>query len=113
VGLLPLLPLAVVAIALGGPIWASKLSSMNIEADGVVVRNFPHRTRRVPLFKIDRFDQLGREGAWSPVRFVRAYLLLTDGSRMIIRRCSDPEVGTGVTALNNRLEDMRRAMHPS
>jgi hypothetical protein len=65
---LRLLPLAVVAIAVATPILASKLSAMNITRNGVVVRNFPHRTRQIPLSEIDRFDHIASAGAWAQVR---------------------------------------------
>ena len=72
------------------------------------MRNFPHRTRHIPLSAIDRFDEVSRDGWWSQVRFVRAYLLLGGGSKVIVRAASDPELGVGVAGLNNRLNEMRR-----
>ena len=88
---------------------AKRLSALNFTADGVEVRNFPGRTRRIPLAAIDRFDQATREGARARVPFGEALLLLTDGSRLKVRRLGDPDLGTGVTGLNNRLEHMRRS----
>jgi hypothetical protein len=72
-----------------------RLSALELTVEGVAVRNFPGRTRRIPLAAIDRFDE--------------AFLLLTDGSRLKVGRLGEAELGTGVTGLDNRLEHMRRA----
>jgi hypothetical protein len=104
-----LVPALILAIGVGGPRLAASLSAMSFTEDGVVVRNFPHRTQRIPVSVINRFDSVANEGIWAQVRFVRVQLLLNDGSKLIVRGSGDPEDGVGVTALNNRLEETRAA----
>ncbi len=82
---------------------------MAITDEGGAVRNFPHGTRQIPAFAIDRFDSVANEGVWSQVRYVRVQLLLNDGSKLIVRGAGDPEDGTGVAALNNQLEETLHA----
>jgi hypothetical protein len=110
---LPVLPVLVLAAGLGGPRLAAMLSAVTFTNDRVEVRNFPHGTRQIPVAAIDRFDSVASEGVWSQVRFVRVQLLLNDGSKLIVRGAGDPEDGPGVTALNNRLSEMRQRMQAS
>jgi hypothetical protein len=35
-------------------------------------------------------------------------LVLTDGSRLPVRKLAAPEAGTGIDALNNRVKSLRR-----
>lgn len=112
-GLLLLIPGVILAAAFGGPIVASKLSATGFRSQGIALRNFPHRTREIPVSAIDRFDAVDREGVWSQVRFVRVHLLLKDGSTIIVRATGDPDDSAGVTALNNKLNELRQGAQRS
>ncbi len=97
---------AVVAAAMAAVIFVSK-SSLRITRDGVEIRNYPQPPRVLPLEQVERFEDTPRAGNVSSIRPSTAVLVLTDGSRVPVRRIVEPEAGRGVDALNKRLAALK------
>src|SRR5215470_4536810 len=82
-------------------------SSLRITSDGVEIRNYRQPEQVVPLARVDHFEPTPSVGNFSFLRPPTAALVLIDGSRIPVRRISDPEAGRGVDALNARVEELR------
>jgi hypothetical protein len=108
VGILVLLPGALLAIVAIVAVLTVRRSSLRITEAAVVFRNYPQPERVVPLADVDGFDEPTRVGFLSSLRPRTVVLVLTDGSRIPVRTAAEPEAGVGVDALNDRLERVRR-----
>jgi len=82
-------------------------SSIRITSAGVEVHNFPQAPRVIPLAQVSHFEPAPRAGNLSGVRPATAVLVLTDGSRVSVRKITAPDAGRGVDALNQRVESLR------
>lgn len=102
--LVALIPVASVA----WPWVRSRLSDLQITADGVEIFNFPMRVRRIALEEIDRFDASSRSSHGSGVRMVATVLLLKDGRKVAVCAAGDAGDGPGVAVLNNRVTELQR-----
>jgi Bacterial PH domain len=108
VALVLLMPFVIVVIAALAAIVSVRCSSLAITRDGVEVRNYPQAPKLVPLSQVDRFEEAARVGNFSSLRPATAVLVLTDGSRLPVRRIEARDAGNGVEALNARLSELRR-----
>jgi hypothetical protein len=102
-----LAPLVIIGIAALAAIVSVRRSSLHITSDGVEVRNYPQPPKLVPLSKVDRFEATVRAGNFASLRPATAVLVLTDGSRLPVRRIEARDAGYGVDALNARLTQLR------
>jgi hypothetical protein len=82
-------------------------SSLRITSAGVEVHNFPQSPRVIPLGQVGHFEPAARVGNFSGIRPATAVLVLTDGTRLPVRKISAADAGRGVDALNQRLESLR------
>jgi hypothetical protein len=82
-------------------------SSLRITSAGVEVRNYPQAPKLIPLAHVDHFEAAPRVGNLSSVRPRTAVLVLTDGSRLAVRKMTAPDAGVGVDGLNQRVESLR------
>jgi hypothetical protein len=103
------LPLVVLALAAGAAFVSLRGSTLRITPDGVEFRNYPQASRTVPLSQVARFEESQAVGNFSSLRPATAVLVLTDGTRLAVRALSAPDAGSGVAALNARVEALRRA----
>ena len=103
-----LMPLVVIGIAALAAIVFVRCSSLRITDAGVEVRNYPQAPRLVPLSQVERFEATVRAGNFAGIRPATAVLVLTDGSRLPVRRIEAPDAGYGVDALNARITQLRR-----
>jgi hypothetical protein len=101
---LPLLLLAAVAVL---AFVSVRNSTLRITADGVEYRNYPQPSQSVALTRVVRFEDAESFGNFSSLRPATAVLVLTDGTRLPVRSLTDPEAGTGVDALNARVQALR------
>jgi hypothetical protein len=101
---IPLLLIGAAAIAAAISV---RRSWLRISADGVEVRNYPQPPKLIPLSAVDRFEATPPAGNLSSVRPKTAVLVLTDGSRIPVRRVDAPDAGYGVDALNARVQSLR------
>jgi hypothetical protein len=101
---LPILLLGAAAVL---AFFSVRRSTLHITAAGVEYRNYPQPPRSVPLAQVVRFEDAEAVGNFSSLRPATAVLVLTDGSRLPVRSLSDPEAGTGVDALNARVQMLR------
>jgi hypothetical protein len=102
-----LMPLIVIAIAALAAIVSVRFSSLRITSAGVEVRNYPQAPKQVPLSQVERFEATARAGNFAIVRPATAVLVLTDGSRLPVRRIEARDAGHGVDALNARIAQLR------
>jgi hypothetical protein len=102
------MPLLVVGIAALAAIVSVRCSHLGITSAGVEIRNYPQAPKLVPLSQVERFEETARVGNFASIRPATAVLLLTDGSRLPVRRVEAPDAGHGVDALNARLSQLRR-----
>jgi hypothetical protein len=109
VALVLLLPFVVVGIAALAAIVSVRCSSLSISSAGVEVRNYPQAPKLVPLARVERFEETERVGNFSSLRPATAVLVLTDGSRLPVRRIEARHAGHGVDALNARIAQLRTA----
>jgi hypothetical protein len=82
-------------------------SSLRITSAGVEVRNYPQAPKLIPLVQVDHFEAAPRVGNLSSIRPRTAVLVLTDGSRLAVRKMTAPDAGVGVDGLNQRVESLR------
>lgn len=108
-GLLVLLPLALIALAAGAAWVSVARSDLHITADGVTVHNAGTEATTVPLDRVACFEPVAPVGFMTFVRPATAALVLTDGTRITVRRPVDEVAGAGVDALNARLGQLRDA----
>jgi len=97
----------VVLAALAAAVTVGR-SSLRITSDGVEIRNYPQPARTIPLAQVERFEETPRTGNLKSVRPRTAMLVLTDGTRVPVRKVVAPDAGYGVDALNARLDALRR-----
>jgi hypothetical protein len=99
-------------ILIGGAAIAAAVSVrrswLRITTDGVELRNYPQPPKVIPLAQVDRFEATPPVGNLSSIRPKTAVLVLTDGTRIPVRRVDAPDAGYGVDALNARVEALRR-----
>lgn len=102
-----LLPVAVVfVIALIAAVAVGR-STLRVTRAGVEIRNYPQPPKLVPLERVERFEATPRVGNFASLRPATAVLVLTDGSRLPVRKPADPEAGHGVDALNRFVDSLR------
>jgi hypothetical protein len=102
-----LLPVAFVfaaALAAAVVVWRS---SLRITSTGVEIHNFPQTPTLIPLAQVGHFEATPRVGNFASLRPATAVLVLTDGARVAVRSVTAPEAGTGIEALNQRVESLR------
>lgn len=102
-----LMPLVVIGIAAIAAIVSVRFSSLRITTAGVEVRNYPQAPKLVPLSQVERFEATVRAGNFKSLRPPTAVLVLTDGSRLPVRRIDARDAGHGVEALNARVTQLR------
>jgi hypothetical protein len=103
------MPLVVIGVAALAAIVSVRGSSLRITSEGVEVRNYPQTPRLVPLSEVEHFEATARAGNFASLRPATAVLVLTDGSRLPVRRIEAPDAGYGVDALNARIGQLRRS----
>jgi hypothetical protein len=103
------MPLAIIGVAAVAAIVCVRCSSLRITSAGVEVRNYPQTPRLVPLSQVERFEATVPVGNFASLRPATAVLVLTDGSRLPVRRIEAPDAGYGVDALNARINQLRRS----
>ena len=103
-----LLPLVLMGGAALAAFVCVRRSYLRIASNGVEVRNYPQAPRLVPIAQVERFEAAVRGGNFASVRPATAVLVLTDGSRLPVRRIEAPDAGHGVDALNERIAQLRR-----
>jgi hypothetical protein len=106
-GVMILLPVILVVVAAVAALLTVRRSSLLITADGVEVRNYPQPPQTFPLDQVACFDQPTRVGFLSSLRPATSVLVLRDGTRIPVRKASEPSSGIGVDALNERLARLR------
>jgi hypothetical protein len=82
-------------------------SSLHITSAGVAIRNYPQAPKLIPLAQVVHFEATPRGGNFRSARPNTAVLILTDGSRLPVRKITAPDGGTGIDALNRRVESLR------
>lgn len=103
-----LMPFVVIGIAALAAIVSVRCSSLGITSAGVEVRNYPQAPKLIPLSQVERFEETVRVGNFASLRPATAVLVLTDGSRLPVRRIEARDAGYGVDALNTRIAQLRR-----
>jgi hypothetical protein len=104
---LVILPLLVLVLAAAAAVVSVRGSTLRIARSGVEFRNYPQATQTVPLDRVARFEPTQAVGNFASLRPSTAVLVLTDGTRLPVRRIAAPDAGVGVDALNARLEALR------
>src|SRR5262245_27792916 len=102
-----LIPVVLVGAAAIAAALSVARSSLRITSEGVEIHNYRQPEQVVPLARVDHFEPTPSVGNFSFLRPPTAALVLIDGSRIPVRRISDPEAGRGVDALNARVEELR------
>ena len=102
-----LAPFALIALAALAALVTVRRSSLRITSEGVEVRNYPSAPMLVPLAQVRQFEATPRGGNFARIRPPTAVLVRTDGSRVPVRSITAPDAGTGVDALNRRVEALR------
>ena len=103
-----LMPFVLAGIAAIAAIVCVRRSSLRITSAGVEFRNYPQAPKTVPLDQIERFEATVPVGNFGSLRPATAVLVLTDGSRLPVRRVFADDAGYGVDALNARIAQLRR-----
>jgi hypothetical protein len=103
------MPFIAVGIAALAAVVSVRCSHLGITSAGVEVRNYPQAPKLIPLSQVERFEQHVRAGNFASLRPATAVLVLTDGSRVPVRRIQSRGAGYGVEALNARLSELRRS----
>jgi len=101
------MPLVVIGIVAIAAIVSVRCSSLQITGTGVEVRNYPQAPKLVPLSEVERFETTARSGNFASIRPATAVLVLTDGTRLPVRRIEARDAGYGVEALNARVTQLR------
>jgi hypothetical protein len=102
------MPFVVVGIVALAAIVSVRCSCLGITSAGVEIRNYPQAPKLVPLSQVKRFEETVRVGNFASLRPATAVLVLTDGSRLPVRRIDARDAGYGVDALNARISQLRR-----
>jgi hypothetical protein len=105
--LILMMPFVVIGIAALAAIVSVRCSHLGITSAGIEVRNYPQAPKLIPLSQVERFEEAVRIGNFSSLRPATAVLVLTDGSRLPVRRIEARDAGYGVDALNARLTQLR------
>lgn len=103
-----LLPFAIIGVAAVAAIVCVRRSYLRITSTGVEIRNYPQAPKLIPLEQVDHFEATAPVGNFSSLRPRTAALVLTDGSRLPVRRIEARDAGHGVDALNARIVGLRR-----
>jgi hypothetical protein len=101
------LPLLLIAGAAAAAWISVARSSIELSADGVAVHNAGQTPTTVPLARVVCFEETQPVGFMTFVRPRTAVLVLTDGTRIVVRNPTDPHAGRGADALNARLAALR------
>jgi len=101
-------PVALIVAAAIAAVVSVHGSWLRISAAGVEFRNYPQPAKLVPLAQVDRFEATPKVGNFSSVRPRTGVLVLSNGTRIPVRRMAAPDAGVGVDALNARVEALRR-----
>jgi len=109
VAVLLLMPLVLIGGAALAAFVCVRRSYLRIASSGVEVRNYPQAPKLVSIPEVERFEAVVRAGGFASVRPATAILVLTDGSRLPVRRIEAPDAGYGVDALNARIAELRRS----
>ena len=104
-----LMPLVVIGVVALAAIVSVRFSSLRITGAGVEIRNYPQAPKLVPLSQVQGFEATVRAGNFASIRPATAVLVLTDGSRVPVRKIEAPDAGHGIDALNARIAQLRRA----
>ena len=96
----------VVVVAIVAFVFVAR-SSLQITSAGVEIRNYPQAAKLIPLAQVREFEATPRAGNFKSARPATAVLVLTDGSRVPVRKVAAPNAGTGIDALNRRIEALR------
>lgn len=96
----------VVVVALIAAVAVGR-STLRVTSAGVEIRNYPQPPKLIPLAQVERFEAIPRAGNFASIRPETAVLVLTDGSRLTVRKVADPEAGHGVDALNRFVASLR------
>ena len=108
-GLLLLLPILLAGAAMIAAVVCVRNSTLRITADGVEIRNYPQAPKLIALSEVDRFEpSAAAVGNFKSLRPETAVLVLTDGTRVPVRKVAAPDAGHGVPALNDRVAALRR-----
>jgi hypothetical protein len=102
------IPVVLLAAAAIAAIVSVRRSSLRITRDGVEIHNYLRTPTLIPLAEAARFEESRPAGMFASLVPKTGVLVLTDGTRLPVRSLSDPEAGTGVDALNARVESLRR-----
>ena len=101
-------PVALILAAAIAAVVSVRGSWLRISTVGVEFRNYPQPAKLVPLAQVDRFEATPKAGNFSSLRPRTGVLVLTDGTRMPVRRMAAPDAGVGAEALNVRVDVLRR-----
>jgi len=104
---LVLFPAALLVLAGIAALLSIRGSTLAITAAGVEVHNYRRPVILVPLDRVVRFEANRASGNFSSLQPRTAVLVLTDGSRLPVRSLAAPDAGTGVDALNARIDALR------
>ena len=102
-----ILPLVLIGGAALAAFVCVRCSYLRMASGGVEVRNYPQAPRLVPIAQVERFEAAAPVGGFASIRPATAVLILTDGSRLPVRRVEAPDAGYGVEALNARIAQLR------
>lgn len=100
-------PVVLVGLAALAAFVSVRASTLRMTRDGVEIRNYPQPAKLYPLEQVDRFEATPRVGNFSSLRPATGALVLTNGTRIPMRKLTAPDAGTGVDALNKRLAVLR------
>ena len=101
------IPVVLIAGAAVAAFVSVRFSTLRITSDGVEIRNYPHPPNVVPLHDVARFEEVEAAGNFRSLRPKTGVLVKTDGTRVTVRALTAPEAGTGVDALNARVDALR------
>ena len=107
-GFLLLLPVVLIGAAALVSYTFVRMSTLRLTRDAAVIRNYPQAQMSIDLARIDRFVPAAPAGTFAFLRPATAVLVLTDGSKVAVRCIHEPEAGSGVDALNERVAVLRQ-----
>ncbi len=100
-------PVALIALVALAAFVSVRGSTLRITREGVEIRNYPQPAKFFPLEQVERFEATPPVGNFSSLRPTTGALVLTNGTRVPVRRLTAPDAGSGVDALNARLAALR------
>ena len=101
------IPVLLIAAAAIAAFVSVRSSTLRITSAGVEIRNYPHPPKTVPLPDVAGFEEVQAVGNFRSLRPKTGVLVLTDGTRLAVRALSAPDAGSGVDALNARVDALR------